>query len=881
MRKIALIVAIVALLSACTAQGVDDAELSGNLSGQEKIVGGDMPASAVNPVLLNVLFDDAVADELEQMTGQDGYVQLPAVKSFDGRGIVRMRRLFPYAGRFEERTRSEGLHRWYEVYYDTSVSITKAAAGWIAIPGVELVELNPLMHISGEPVFLDTAGPGTVSSSSSRYPFDDPKLPLQWHYYNIGVAASSAGGCDVNIFPLWKEGVTGSEDVIVGVVDGGIDYSHEDLAANMWHNPEQEGDTRYGYNFATDSYYIHPENHGTHVAGTIAAVNNNGKGVSGIAGGDAAAGRPGVRLMSCQIFDGGKSGSAAEAIKWSADHGAVISQNSWGFDNAYETPKSLIAAVDYFIKYAGIDENGVQTGPMRGGIVIFAAGNENKETSGNSYDAIFNVAAVGADYHKAYYSNYGKWIDISAPGGDAMKGNQVLSTLVGDRYGYFQGTSMACPHVSGIAALIISEFQREGLTPDEVALKMTGSATPIHSFNKNFNIGAGLVNAYRSIRSGGGGLPPEAPSDLKLSVKSNNLKVSVKVPADKDGGIPSSINIYYNLFNYTSVSPDLMYAKLYLDDEKPGDTIEATLTGLYFNSVLYVAAAAEDVDGNISGLTKVQTVTTGFNTPPVIEALGPDELTVRPWQTASLDYKISDADGHFYLIVLDKDTPGIALDTLVRDMPKVVISGPVTPPGTYSATLKATDIYGAAASRQMHFTVLENHAPVVISSIPDMSFNSTGKVTTIDLTKYIKDEDAEPLVYSVSSTDQAVANVDIAGNSLSITTGGFGMTTVTVSASDAGSESCSISFRILVRDDSRPVDLYPNPVVDRLHIRPGQDGRFAIAIYNKVGATLWSDSVDAGPFSPLSVDFTKQPGGTYYVRIDGPGINDLFTIVKK
>lgn len=881
MKRAALFFAFLALLTACTQQAFEEAALADKLPARDGIFGAGLPLDAVNPLLLNVLFDEQTSLELEGMTAGDGYVQLPAVKSFDSRGIVRMRRLFPYAGIFEARTRAEGLHRWYEVCYDTSVMITKAAEGWIAIPGVEYVEFVPLPRIDGEAVPVDNAPRAMQTAALTDYPFDDPLLPSQWNYINKGTANSSVGGCDINILPVWNSGITGSADVIVSVVDGGIDYNHEDLSANMWHNPEQEGDLRYGYNFATDSYAINPENHGTHVAGIIAAVNNNGKGVCGIAGGNAAEGLPGIKVMSCQIFDGKNSGSGAEAIKWSADHGAVISQNSWGFEHESETPKSLAAAVDYFIKYAGIDENGVQTGPMRGGMVIFAAGNDGSSHSGNSYEPIFNVAAVGADYRKAYYSNYGSWVDITAPGGDAIKGNHILSTLVGNRYGVFQGTSMSCPQVSGIAALIISELQGEGLTPGQVERKMTESATSISAFNRNYDMGAGLVNAYKALTGGGGGVAPDKPSDLAVSVRSNNLGISVKVPKDGDDGVPAAIVIYYKQFNFSQISDDLMFAKLYLDGCKAGDTLEATISGLDFNTVFYVAAAAEDFAGNRSGLTPVQTVTTGFNTPPVIEALGPAELTVRPWQTASLDFRISDADGHFFLIDFINDTPGISLDTLVRSQPKIVVDGPATAPGTYLATLRATDIYRAVDSLQMRITVLENHAPEVVGTIPDMSFSSSGETAVFDLEKYISDKDGEALVYSVSATDPGIADAGVSGSALTVTTRQFGLTTVTVTATDACGESCSFSFRVLIRDKSRPVDLFPSPVSDRLNIRPGQDGRYNISVSNKAGAVLWSDSVNAGPFNPLSIDVSSWSGGTYYVRIVGPGVNDIFTIIKK
>ena len=210
--------------------------------------------------------------------------------------------------------------------------------------------------------------------------------------------------------------------------------------------------------------------HGTHVAGTVAARNNNGKGVAGIAGGDGSA-DSGVRLLSCQIFrNKDEQGDAAAAIKYAADNGAVICQNSWGYSSTAgvtSMPQLLKEAVDYFIKMAGCDANGNQRpdSPMKGGVVMFAAGNENKEFS--AYPACYaptvSVAAMAWDFSKASYSNYAKWVTITAPGGDQDRfGTEagVLSTVpkkkVASGYAYFQGTSMACPHVSGIAALIAS-----------------------------------------------------------------------------------------------------------------------------------------------------------------------------------------------------------------------------------------------------------------------------------------------------------------------------------------------------------------------------------------------------------------------------------------
>ena len=257
-------------------------------------------------------------------------------------GVQSMERLFPYAGEYEERTRAEGLHKWYKVTFDENVPVTKASSDFREVKGIEIIQ--PVRKVE-----LDK--------------FNDPYFKDQWHYYNSGSLGSYfLKGCDINVQPVWDNYTVGDPSVIVSVVDGGIDFQHEDIAGNY----------AGGYNFVSNGSVVKPHDHGTHVAGTIAAVNNNGIGVCGIAGGDAAAGKRGVGLLSCQVFetqsDGkSKSGDFATAIKWGADHGALISQNSWGFSyDTYADAKndadygielaapSLKAAIDYFIKYPDV-----------------------------------------------------------------------------------------------------------------------------------------------------------------------------------------------------------------------------------------------------------------------------------------------------------------------------------------------------------------------------------------------------------------------------------------------------------------------------------------------------------------------------------------------
>ena len=328
------------------------------------------------------------------------------------------------------------------------------------------------------------------------FPFNESERSqqMQWHYNNTGniFAQTSQLGADANVYAAWQLS-TGNPDVIVAVVDQGVKYDHEDLAANMWVNEaelngtpgvDDDGngyvDDIYGYNFTKETGELDFSAelmHGTHVAGTIAAVNNNGVGVCGIAGGSGRG--DGVKIMSCQIFhdkDGGDAATSAKAIKYAADNGAAIIQCSYGYpagsvtsDTAYSSGASAEKqAIDYFIAKQNC-------AAIEGGLAIFAAGNDLTGISGypGAYRDYISVTAMSCDYTPAYYTNYGPGCNIAAPGGDAYQSylenintgaSEVLSTVNGGKYGYMQGTSMACPHVSGVAALGLSYALQLGKT---------------------------------------------------------------------------------------------------------------------------------------------------------------------------------------------------------------------------------------------------------------------------------------------------------------------------------------------------------------------------------------------------------------------------------
>lgn len=509
------------VLFSCSDSETLVSESNGGDNGSATIV--NIPDGAVSGELF-IKFKPEVEDVLDKAnalsrSGRMSRSSIPSVDEIlDIAGAYEFQRVFPIDKRHEDRTRKCGLHLWYLVKFDESMDVRKVAEDMSKLAEVATVEYN---HEIKRAYKTDRKAKGVnpvalTADGVTELPFNDPQLSKQWSYINDGTIlqgtnspVQAIAGYDVDCKEAWKK-CKGDPSVVVAVMDEGVMYNHEDLKDNMWTNSAEElggttdndgngyaGD-RYGYNFVTDCGLItysdiNDLGHGTHVAGTIAAVNNNGKGVSGIAGGD---GTPnsGVKIMSLQIF-AGNSGTTflqeAKAVKYAADNGAVILQCSWGYNsgraniNNYtpgylsdeEWSKNCVLekeVMEYFLHNAG-DPNGV----MEGGLIIFAAGNEYAPMAAypGAYKDFICVASVGPDGTPAPYSNYstpsGSENMITAPGGDGEgtkteDAGLILSTMPtaaiegGDPtvnqsgYGYMEGTSMACPHVSGVAALGLS-----------------------------------------------------------------------------------------------------------------------------------------------------------------------------------------------------------------------------------------------------------------------------------------------------------------------------------------------------------------------------------------------------------------------------------------
>ncbi len=389
-------------------------------------------------------------------------------------------------------------------------------------------DINRAIHLLEDPQSLKNASIKEIKAQPNHifqasFIPNDPRFTEQWGLHNTG-QYGGAPDADVDAPEAWNI-TQGSPDAVIAVIDSGVDYNHPDLAQNVWINQSEIPDNGIdddnngyiddvrGWDFleeggsacdpiddcnTRDNDPMDVLGHGTHVAGIIAAVTNNSIGVAGVC--------PQCKIMATRLIyqDINDAGLLIEtdfevAILYAVDNGADVINMSIGHEAA------LIDLVD------GIIEE-LHFADAAGVVLVAAAGNfgTNEEVYPAAFEEVIAVAATNRNNQRAWFSSYGDWVDISAPG------ESILSLLPNNGYAYKSGTSMSAPHVAGVAALLKSV--NPALGSQEIKQLLYDGSIPFNP-PSNVPIGSGIVNAYLPL----------------FAISTQTMALILSFEADRDG----------------------------------------------------------------------------------------------------------------------------------------------------------------------------------------------------------------------------------------------------------------------------------------------------------------------------------------------------------
>lgn len=846
-------------------------------------------------------------------------------------GNLKMEPVFDISGEYAPAMRREGLDRWYKITFDKGIDVQSVIDALKTDESVEIVHgglqvvQNKLNYTAyHEPVSATRSGDfPDVNNGYSAFNNADPLLRKQWHYSNEGMREGFVQGADINLFEAWEK-TTGDSRVVVAIIDSGIDTTHPDLQGSMW----KDKDGHYGKNFLDNNYTIDPGFHGTHVGGTVGARSNNGIGVAGVAGGDGNT-NTGVRLMSCQIFgpdrpDGTSQAATTDQIAqsfiWAAQNGALIANCSWGFPwnpqkhfnsedykNEFAQASTLIqAGIDFFIKYAGNDSNGNPKSEslMSGGVVFFATGNDfarDVEIAPASNPLVIAVGSFTPDFTLARYSNTGTWVDVLAPGGvvDEHIEKGILSTVptafgnikIGDvmgnkylypgqtQYAFANGTSMATPHVTGIAALMVSHFGKQGggFTNKELRKRLLGAikAQSLEKASKDValkgKMGVGFIDAGYALSEPEKTAPKKVEEIKVLEANYYDAKISWTVTADEDAVTQTAFayDIYLNDSETAELSnrTDVVYSH----EKKTGESLEYQFKELESDKTYYVSVVARDRSGNRAAAASVR-LKTKLNHAPQIMNPFTEKLFIldtRPFYKYS--FKVQDQDpDQTWTHEVSNLPKGV---TLLRNGENldlaILVDGQV---GTYSFDITLTDNLRGKRVEKVEYEIVKHYAPRLIAEIGDVSFFEDDRPMRIELKDLFEVTPGlgQPK-FEVKSNNKEVAEANIDNREVVVTPRKRGTATITIIVDD-GQKKSHTTFQVRVTDKSASDvhALYPVPAHSYLKILMRSD-------VEKVDVTVTSVRGEVLISSTLEVK-QKQREATLDIDRLAPGVYNL--IVK-
>ncbi len=841
-------------------------------------------------------------------------------------------------GEWAEAIKREGLDLWYEVEFDKASDVKKVAeelltneAVEVASPVVKLAPIKPFYtpYQGGDRFRADVASP--INDGYNGY--NDPLLNVQWHYQNnSGYALGDifVKGADINLFKAWDI-TKGRKEVVVAIIDSGIDLEHPDLKASIWTGKQGE----HGHDFVDDNSSIEAGYHGTHVAGTVAARNNNGEGGGGVAGGDGTE-DSGVRLMSCQVFGeddaygharSGKPADFMKAFVWAANHGAVVANCSWGFsatgfnDNKLYVEakkddfKVMKGGIDYFIKNAGHKPDGSPDpeAEMEGGVVLVASGNDGKkdiDVMPAFYNKVIAVGSFTSTFQLAKYTNTGDWVDILAPGGITPLGSDmnggILSTVPASfeamwfgkpdqggfaakqfvypgytRYAYAQGTSMATPHVTGIAALMVSHFggKGRGFKADELRKRLLAAVkTKDHEeVNPKFRgkIGAGYIDAARALEAEIETIAPQEAQNLETKeLEYYDARIQWKVSKDDDAytGVAYAYDVYIQQGNKVDDSTPL-FTTVYTGDKALGAWLDCGFGKLQSNTEYTVVLIARDSYGNKSEKVQLSFKTKENKLPKIVNF--PEGGIVisdnQPFYTYS--FKVEDEDeGQTWEFITPALPKGVSV-TRKDDNLEMLID--VLMQGEFVFNIELKDNLGGVNIQEVRYKVIASKSGELAKEKPlALTLNKPTAVKIADLFD-LGNVSVENLVVSLQSNNEKVAKAVLKGDEIVVEAKESGSATIIAKLSNKGGSVLStvlIQVKSMLEGEAALQDVYPKVAHSYINLLFTQNVKGVKVIVTSLrGETLIEKMLDTNPKTKeimLSVDRLVPSAYNLIVKTD-------------
>ena len=537
------------------------------------------------------------------------------VKFKDVKAANTVQAIRSLGGTVKYQFRSRGAHVVKFADAKSNKSLFMKAKALSARSDVEYVEANTILHINKTP--------------------NDTDFSKQYGMHNDG-ANGGVADADIDALEAWEVS-TGSKDVVVGIIDTGVDYTHPDIAPNYWNNPGEVGTDGEGKDKKTNGIdddgngyiddfrgwdFVNNDNdpmddhaHGSHCAGVIGARGNDGVGVTGV--------NWNVSLVGLKFLSGSGSGTledAVKAIEYGTSLGLNLTSNSWGGGGYSQT---------MFDAIKGANDRGI--------LFIAAAGNDSSNNDNSaSYPATYdvpNVISVAASDNKdqmAYFSNSGvRTVHVAAPGVD------IYSSVPGSTYEKMSGTSMATPHVAGVAALIKAAIP--DATGAQVRARIMNGVDRSDYWASRVSSG-GRINAFNSLETDN--VAPGSVSDLSI-VDTTTMSVIFQWSPVGDDGLNGSASAYEVRSSAQPITTDAEWAqaqRLNTVISNVDGKIQAVVTFNDFNQRGFVAVRATDNVGNQSrGGQSVEFVTRGVNRFYDRNATSLDGFTAEaPWAIETL-----------------------------------------------------------------------------------------------------------------------------------------------------------------------------------------------------------------------------------------------------